>query len=94
MTKQEMTVRFTEGPLPPPDILEAYDKVVPNGADRIMSLAERQSQHRQDMEARVIEGTFGRRSLVPVQPLCSHSLRWPWAQPWSILARTCTLVPF
>lgn len=64
---KEMTLEFSQGPLPPPNILEAYDKVVPNGADRIMSLTERQSQHRQDMEAKVIEGNlwaqrFGARS--------------------------------
>lgn len=56
VTEQKMTFQLSEGPLPPPDILEAYDRVVPNGADRIMALAERQSQHRQDMEAKVIDG--------------------------------------
>ena len=29
-----------EGPVPPPGLLKEFDKVIPNGADRIMSMAE------------------------------------------------------
>lgn len=34
------------GPLPPAQELAAYDRVIPNGADRIMGLAEREQAHR------------------------------------------------
>lgn len=39
-----------EGPLPPPEILIGYNEVVENGADRIISLAEKQSHHRMQLE--------------------------------------------
>ena len=38
------------GPVPPPRILEAYGEVVPNGAERIMSMAEREQDHRHEIE--------------------------------------------
>lgn len=34
------------GPLPPPSVLEGFDKVVPNGAERIFRMAEREQEHR------------------------------------------------
>ena len=39
-----------QGPLPPPSILEGYEKILPGSADRIISMTERQQQHRIDME--------------------------------------------
>ena len=41
---------FFSGPLPPPEQLEHYGRIVPNGAERVLAMAERQSQHRQDLE--------------------------------------------
>lgn len=38
------------GPLPPPSILRGYEDVLPGAADRIISMAEKQSKHRQEME--------------------------------------------
>ena len=38
-------------PLPPPSLLVEYDRVVQNGAERILSMAEKQSNHRMRMEA-------------------------------------------
>jgi uncharacterized membrane protein len=42
------------GPLPPPELLIRYNDAVPNGAERIMAMAENQSQHRQILEKDVI----------------------------------------
>ena len=38
------------GPIPPPDLLEKYNNIIPNGADRILAMAEQQQAHRQFME--------------------------------------------
>src|SRR5882757_310595 len=46
--------RSWRGPLPPPDILKGYNDAVPDGAERILRMAEKQSQHRMDMEKKVI----------------------------------------
>ncbi len=45
---------FHSGPLPDPDTLRAYAKLIPNGAERIMGLVEGESRHRQAQEARLI----------------------------------------
>ena len=44
------------GPLPPPELLARYNDVVPNGAERIIKMAENQQTHRQDLERTVVHG--------------------------------------
>lgn len=34
------------GPLPPPAALEHFNSIIPNGADRIMTLVEKEQEHR------------------------------------------------
>ena len=51
------------GPIPAPDDLLAYEQVHPGLADRIMSMAEGQSAHRQNMERRVIGADTSRSML-------------------------------
>jgi uncharacterized membrane protein len=43
------------GPIPPPEILIRYNEASPGAADRIIAMAENQSQHRQELEKKVIE---------------------------------------
>lgn len=55
---QEFTItaqRFT-GPLPHPAILAQYNNSVPGGAERIIAMAERNQQHRHDIESLVVRG--------------------------------------
>lgn len=40
------------GPLPPPGVLARYNDALPDGAERIVALAEQQARHRRKMEAR------------------------------------------
>ena len=42
------------GPLPDAETLIQYNSVIPNGADRIMSMAEKQQNHRISIETQVI----------------------------------------
>lgn len=51
------------GPLPAPADLQAYELIVPGAAERIISAFERQTEHRHDLELRVIEGSEGRSGL-------------------------------
>lgn len=44
------------GPLPPPELLERYNQVLPGAAERIIAMAEKQSSHRQNIEKEVISG--------------------------------------
>lgn len=42
------------GPLPEPSELAVYNQIIPNGADRIMKMAEAQTAHRIEIEKTVI----------------------------------------
>lgn len=42
------------GPLPPPQTLREYDQIVPGLAARIVAQAERQTEHRISLEAKVV----------------------------------------
>ncbi|MFN0049545.1 MAG: DUF2335 domain-containing protein [Cytophagales bacterium] len=44
------------GPLPDPKTLSEYSLIIPNGAERIMQMAERQLDHRMKMENKVVGG--------------------------------------
>jgi uncharacterized membrane protein len=57
--REEITI----GPIPPPAHLEQYEHILPGSADRILSMAERQSAHRQVLESKVIKSDI-RNSLV------------------------------
>jgi uncharacterized membrane protein len=46
--------RVYSGPLPTPEDLSHYNSIIPNGADRIMKMAEEQSKHRIQIETTVI----------------------------------------
>jgi len=48
------------GPLPPPHLLARYNDVIPGGAERMLAMAERQSAHRESMEAQVVKGNLAR----------------------------------
>ena len=47
-----MVMRASSGPLPDPDDLRQYDRIVPGGADRIMRMAEREQAHRHALETK------------------------------------------
>ena len=54
------------GPLPPPEILAKYNDAVPNGAERIVAMAEKQMQHRHDLEKAVIEANCKTQKRGPI----------------------------
>jgi len=54
--RQERTHIMRAGPLPPPAELAAYNAIIPDGADRIMKMAEAQSAHRINLEKTVVCG--------------------------------------
>jgi len=43
-----------KGPVPPPNILEKYNGIIENGAERIVKMAENQSSHRIQIEKTVV----------------------------------------
>lgn len=47
---QQMELESFSGPLPPPQVLQEYENILPGLADRIVRMTEIQSAHRQDLE--------------------------------------------
>lgn len=43
-----------QGPIPPPAVLDGYEKTCPGAADRIITMAENQSAHRQELEREIV----------------------------------------
>lgn len=52
VTQVRVQQQSWEGPLPTPDALRAFNEIVPNGAERIFSMAEREQAHRIAIEDR------------------------------------------
>lgn len=55
LTITEITEQSHSGPIPDPESLEHYNNIIPNGADRIMQMAEKQQQHRFSIENKAIK---------------------------------------
>ena len=53
------------GPIPHPQLLKEFNDVIPNGADRIMTMAEKQSEHRISLEEKLVNAN-NRDSLLGV----------------------------
>lgn len=62
-TPSSISVTKTElwaAPLPHPEILREYNEIIPGGAERILAMAESQSQHRMGMEDRALTANLVR----------------------------------
>lgn len=54
------------GPIPSPDIFHQYDQVLNGAAERILAMAEKDSQHIRDMEADALRATKRDNLLGPL----------------------------
>jgi uncharacterized membrane protein len=45
------------GPIPAPETLARYEEIIPGAAERILAMAENQSQHRMALESRVVNSS-------------------------------------
>ena len=48
--EEEKLLVSVSGPIPPPSMMEQYEGTLPGSADRILKMAENQSEHRQSLE--------------------------------------------
>ena len=55
VTIEQTRISYRSGMLPEPSELAAYNAIIPNGAERIMKMAETQSAHRIELEKTVVE---------------------------------------
>lgn len=59
LVAQQTSIQFT-GILPPPQILEEYERILPGTTERFLALAERQAAHRMYLEKRLVESEIAR----------------------------------
>ena len=51
-----------QGPIPHPDILCKYERIVPGSADRLISMAEEESKHRHKLESESLSADISARN--------------------------------
>lgn len=51
------------GPLPTPQDFGKYDEILPGAAERILTLAENQSKHRQKLEVKIVKSNITNEKL-------------------------------
>lgn len=61
--REVVRIEATNGPIPPPSMLAGYEKALPGGADRIVSMAESQQSHRHEIEKMVIASNIANERL-------------------------------
>ena len=54
MTTIQQSASMYSGPIPSPEMLDGYNNALPNGAERVMAMAEEQSKHRMSLEATTV----------------------------------------
>lgn len=59
LSRAEFSASFS-GPLPPPEVLAHYSDCIPDGADRILRMAEAQQQHRMSLERFALRSDWAR----------------------------------
>lgn len=50
--------REFSGPIPPPEVLEKYDRIHSGAANRIIVMAENEANHRHDMEQLIVKNQY------------------------------------
>jgi len=63
ITQLRAEFHSSSGPLPPPEALARYNDVIPSGAERILAMAERQSVHRESLEAKVVNANVSSQKM-------------------------------
>lgn len=61
---------FRSGPLPAADEVAVYEQVLPGAFDRILSMAEEQAKHRQQVEAQTVDCSLRMESRGQVFGFC------------------------
>lgn len=51
------------GPLPDPETLERYSEIIPDGANRVMDMAEKQQNHKINIENKIVTGQLQQSNL-------------------------------
>ncbi len=58
-----MQIQSFSGPIPPPEIMQGYESVLPGSANRILTMAENQSAHRMEMEQSIVKRSLNQKTF-------------------------------
>ena len=58
MTRTQVKQHIHQGPIPDPATLSGYNQIVPNAAERIISMAEVEAKHRQILEEKTLDANI------------------------------------
>jgi len=61
--RQEIHEQSFSGPLPPPSVYGQYEQILEGAADRILILAEKNAEHRKEMNSKIVNADI-KRSLI------------------------------
>ncbi len=61
---------YFQGPLPAPQILEKYNEVIPNAAERILTMAEKDADFQREITHKAIELESNERRLGQILGFC------------------------
>lgn len=56
--QQQQTLTHYQGPIPPPDMLQGLDNIVPGTAAKLIKLAVDESEHRRRIESRAMDANI------------------------------------
>ena len=73
---QSLTAQQFTGPIPPPNILEEYDRIHPGSADRIIKMAENEQLHRHAIEKQIVDAEI----VNTAQEIKNHASEIRWGQ--------------
>lgn len=55
ITEIKTFLQHFSGPLPPPDAFAKYEQILKGAADRILTMAEKQQENRQEMQSKILK---------------------------------------
>lgn len=58
-----LAMKHHSGPIPSPETLQGYDNILPGAADRVITMAEKQQNHRMGLETKHLSEQMGQSRL-------------------------------
>lgn len=55
---QATSFQSFQGPIPPPELLGQYNAIIPDAAERILAMAERENRHRHEQESQALQANI------------------------------------
>ena len=64
--------KYHAGPLPPPETLKEYNEILPDAAERIFSMAEKEQEHHHTTEIKLVDHEIKKQAKGKILPWQRH----------------------